>query len=516
MKFNKNQTLGFTSKLSEFEIVNQEFIRCKCYMLATGDNVNGSDITLESVQKAMARGEFYNKPVIAHLYRDPEDNNKWRVGGHDSKWVITNTSFDIVNECIPFGVIPESSNLQLEEVLEADGETVNTYLTCQLILWTGRFNIMDAAYSDDIYFNQSCELSVNEYHYKDNDVLSIDDFTFSALCLLNKSSDPHKNVRPCFPSCRVEKIKAFSIDTDKFKLNFELMLDKLKQYESVGTTTTVLNSVTNQMNPQTKGELKMDLTKIAETLSTQTYKNSDGKDVHKYKFLNATDSTVFALDMEDYKPYGFDYATAKEEKNGEEKEYTVIDFDSKVEMSLSASEKITAENFQEFSIKDEIDAAIGMFSKRQEVKFDKKLGEVSDQISAKFQKDYDELKENYDSIVKANEILQSKVDAYEKTQKEAEAEAHKNEINTLVDSYADKLGKYSAFLVYKANIEKQYERTCDQVEQDLILMAGKYLTSKEHSMSKNFNYKPTEAGVMTVKNDAINNRYGHLLDKYIK
>ena len=60
MKFNKNQTLGFTSKLSEFEIVNQEFIRCKCYMLATGDNVNGSDITLESVQKAMARGEFYN------------------------------------------------------------------------------------------------------------------------------------------------------------------------------------------------------------------------------------------------------------------------------------------------------------------------------------------------------------------------------------------------------------------------------------------------------------------------
>lgn len=251
MKFNKNQTLGFTSKLSDFEIVNQEFIRCKCYMLATGDNVNGSDITLEAVQKAMARGEFYNKPVVAHLYQDPEDNNKWRVGGHDSKWVITNTSFDIVNECIPFGCIPESANLQLEEVLEADGETVNTYLTCQIILWTGRYNIMDAAYSDDIYFNQSCELSINEYHWKDNDVLSIDDFTFSALCLLNKSSDNSKNVRPCFPSCRVEKMKAFSIDTDKFKQNFELMLEKLKQYESDGTSTTAAvqnNETTN--NPQ--------------------------------------------------------------------------------------------------------------------------------------------------------------------------------------------------------------------------------------------------------------------------
>ena len=67
---NKNQALVFTSKLSEFEIVNQEFVKCKCYMLATGDNVNGSDITLEAVKKAMARGEFYNKPVVAHLYKD--------------------------------------------------------------------------------------------------------------------------------------------------------------------------------------------------------------------------------------------------------------------------------------------------------------------------------------------------------------------------------------------------------------------------------------------------------------
>lgn len=260
MKFNKNQTLGFTSKLSDFEIVNQEFIRCKCYMLATGDNVNGSDITLKSVQKAMARGEFYNKPVVAHLYRDPEDNNKWRVGGHDSKWVITNTSFDIVNECIPFGVIPESAELKLEEVLEADGITTNTYLTCQIILWVGRYNIMDAAYSDDIYFNQSCELSINEYHWKDNDVLAIDDFTFSALCLLNKSDDKSKNVRPCFPSCRVEKMKAFSIDESKFKQNFELMLEKLKQYETDGTTTTVQNNTTNNPigNCETNNKNEMD------------------------------------------------------------------------------------------------------------------------------------------------------------------------------------------------------------------------------------------------------------------
>lgn len=75
MKFNKNQTLGFTSKLSNFEIINSEFTRCKCYMLAVGDNVNGSDITLDSVKKAMSRGEFYNKPIVAHLYKDEDTYN---------------------------------------------------------------------------------------------------------------------------------------------------------------------------------------------------------------------------------------------------------------------------------------------------------------------------------------------------------------------------------------------------------------------------------------------------------
>lgn len=501
MKFNKNQTLGFASKLSEFEIVNQEFIRCKCYMLATGDNVNGSDITLEAVQKAMVRGEFYNKPVVAHLYRDPDDNNKWRVGGHDSKWIITNTSFDIVNECIPFGVIPESSHLQLEEVLEVDGETINTYLTCQIILWVGRYNIMDAAYNDDIYFNQSCELSINEYHWKDNDVLAIDDFTFSALCLLNKSSDPDKNVRPCFPSCRVEKMKAFSVDTDKFKQNFELMLKNLKQYESDGTTATVQNNVTKN-NPQMEGENKMDFAKIMELLS-----KSD--DNCKYKLLNATENKVFALDLADYKPYGFDYAVAKIEDT----ESIVIDFESKTEMSLSATDKIADENFDEFSIRNEIDTVKEDYAKGLISENTKK---ISESLSAEFKQDYDKLKDSYDTLSESYKLVADKLSVFEKKETELKEKAHKEEIDNLVNTYAEKLGKYSKFLVYKAQIEEHYSKSVDEVRQDLIFMAGNYLTSQENSLKRNFSYTPTEAGVIGKRNETTNNKYGHLLDKYIK
>lgn len=508
MDFNKNQTLNFTSKLSGFEIVNQEFTRCKCYMLATGDNANGSDITLESVKKAMSRGEFDNKPVIAHLYKD-EENGLWRVGGHDSRWVITSTSVEIINECIPFGIIPESSGLQLEEVLEPDGITVNTYLTCSILLWTGRFNIMDAAYNDDIYFNQSCEITVNEYHWKENDIIAIDDFTFSALCLLNKSDDASKNVRPCFPSCRVEKIKDFSINTEQFQQNFAMMLEKLGQHETAGTTAPVKNK---PAATQMEGEKGMDFTKIIKTLSRQKFKNGDGQETCKYRLLNATDSKVFALDMEDYRPYGFDYAAPGNENGG--KADAIIDFESKTVMSLSATDKISTEGFEEFSIKNEIDTVKEAYSKKN---VEAEVKKVTEKVSAEFQANYDKLEEAYNSLAAAHKIVQGKLDAYEKKEKEAEIQRHKDEIDALVGSYADKLGKYPAYLVYRANIEQKYGLPKEQVEQDLMIMAGKFLTSRENHANKKFAYTPPEAGVTGTggSNDQVHKRYGHFLDKYL-
>ena len=501
MDFNKNQTLNFTSKLSGFETVNQEFTRCKCYMLATGDNANGSDITLESVKKAMSRGEFDNKPVIAHLYKD-EENGLWRVGGHDSRWVITSTSVEIINECIPFGIIPESSGLQLEEVLEPDGITVNTYLTCSILLWTGRFNIMDAAYNDDIYFNQSCEITVNEYHWKENDVIAIDDFTFSALCLLNKSDDASKNVRPCFPSCRVEKIKDFSVNTKQFQQNFERMLKKLGQYEASGAAVPVQNKPSAK---QMEGEKGMDFTKIVKALSAQTYKNDNGQETCKYRLLNTTDRKVLVLDMEDYKPYGFNYAVSHNDGNTDEA--VIIDFESKIAMSLSATDKIVSEGFEEFSIKNEIDTIKETYYKRN---VETKIQEVS----AQFQKNYDRLEKAYTDLEKSYNIMQGKLDIYEQKEKAAEMQQHKDEIDALVDSYADKLGRYPAYLVYKANIDQKYELSKEQVAQELMIMAGKFFTGTGKTLKK-FAYVPPESGVAGTGNDQVHKRYGHFLDKYL-
>ena len=499
MEFNKTQTVNFTSKLSDFEVMDTEFTKCKCYALASGDNVNGSDITMQAIDKAIQRGEFYNKPIVAHLYRD-ENDGSWRVGGHDSKWVISNTSMEVINECIPFGTIPESSNVRKEEVLEPDGTTVNTYVVMDVILWTGRFNIMDAAYSDDVYFNQSCEISINDYHYKDNDILAIDDFTFSALCLLNKSSDSSKNIRPCFPSCRVEKIKSFSLDEDKFKQNFELMLDKLKQYESA---TAVHDKETNN-KPNNKEEKKfMELKKFSEILSTAKIGESD---VNKYRLLNVTDSKVFALDMEDYKPYGFDYAVTTEG----EAENIVIDFESKVEMSLSATDKITEENFEEFSIGSEIESVKeSIFANEVPAKID----ECTKILKAEYEKDIDEMGASFKELTEKYDNAVKELEKYKKKEEFEKAEQHKAEVNALFEKYAGKLSKCAEFLVYKAKCNPD-EVTVDEVNEKLTLMVGKYMM--ESGAKKNFSYNPTETGVAGRKNETIENKYGHLLDKYMK
>lgn len=490
------KNIDMTAKFTNFQVINKDFTRCRCNVFYTGRNRNYSDITEEALQKFIARKGYANVPVVAHLMKD--DDGKYYIGGHDSKIVIDNNGIELVNECVPFGVIPEDCNPSMDLITERSGEQ-RKYFSVDIILWTHRYPIMEAAYSDEIYFNQSMEVFFEDYKY-DNDYVVVNDFSMSALCLLRRSMDANENIEPCFESSRV---KAFSIDTDKFKQNFELMLEKLKQYESDGTSTTtsVQNNITNN-NPHMEGENKMDFAKITELLS----KSNDNC---KYRLLNVTEKKVFALDLTDYKPYGFDYAIAKTE----DAESIVIDFESKTEMSLSATDKIADENFDEFSIKNEINTVKENYAKDLIAENTKK---ISESLSAEFKQDYDKLKDSYDTLSESYKLVADKLAVFEKKETELKEKAHKEEIDNLVNTYAEKLGKYSKFLVYKAQIEEHYSKSVDEVRQDLIFMAGNYLTSQENSLKRNFSYTPTEAGIIGKRNETTNSKYGHLLDKYIK
>lgn len=494
------KNIEMTAKFSNFEVLNEDFTRCRCSIFYTGRNRNYSDITEAALDKFISRKGYANIPVVAHLMKD--DDGNFYVGSHDRKIILSNEGIDFIDETIPYGVIPEDCNPSKDLITEKSGMQ-RKYFSVDVILWSHRYPIMEASYNDEIYFNQSMEIVFDSCETDSDGYVIVHDFHMSALCLLNKRDSSgtdgnNKNQEPCFESSQVKK---FSINESKFKQNFELMLEKLKQYESDGTTTTVQNNATNN-NPHMEGENKMDFAKITEVLS-------ESNDNCKYKLLNVIENKVFALDLDDYKPYGFDYAVTKTK----DVESIVIDFESKTEMSLSATDKIVNENFDEFSIKNEIDTVKEDYAKGLITENTKK---ISESLSKEFKQDYDKLKESYDTLSESYKLAADKLAVFEKKEAESKEKAHKEEIDNLVNTYAEKLGKYSKFLVYKAQIEEHYSKSVDEVRQDLIFMAGNYLTSQENSLKRNFSYTPTEAGVNGKRNETTNNKYGHLLDKYIK
>ena len=217
--------LSFSSKLSEFSKLNEEFVRANCYVMALGKNRNGSHFSKEAVVDALET--LYFIPVVAHLLYD-EENNKWYVGGHDRELVVTDAGLKMKDVTVPFGcVIP--NDVDFVEVEEKDG-TVATYLKCSIVIWAGRYpNLMESIYSNDLYWAQSMEIRAKNIRPLPSDkrYRDITEFIFSCLTLLGKDDEPEYNTEPCFPSACVVPVQ-YSI-SENFKTEFETMKSQLKE-----------------------------------------------------------------------------------------------------------------------------------------------------------------------------------------------------------------------------------------------------------------------------------------------
>jgi hypothetical protein len=84
-----------------------------------------------------------------------------------------------------------------ETVTEKNGFDTHDYLTCDGILWTGRYPTECNCILDH-GMNQSMELVVNRWGETADGRDEILDGEFSALCILGKSDDPDINVEPCY------------------------------------------------------------------------------------------------------------------------------------------------------------------------------------------------------------------------------------------------------------------------------------------------------------------------------
>lgn len=213
------KVVRFNSIIQDVRKVNPLFSRAKAYVLYAGQNRNNSYIDKDAVNKSLHT--IYNIPIVGE-FLEHKDN----FGGHGGKLEITDEKIEWKMTTMPYGVIPESAEIYWENVTEKDG-TINEYLVVDgIYLWSSRFEELNMLKEEK--YNQSMEIEIENGHFaiiNGRETFKIDEFTFSALCILGIDKDGEGHVEPCFES---SSIVAYSLDKDEFKKQFTQMIAELK------------------------------------------------------------------------------------------------------------------------------------------------------------------------------------------------------------------------------------------------------------------------------------------------
>ena len=502
----KKLSVDFGMRLENFEKLNENFTRAKCYVLALGKNQNKSYFSQESVDKAYPSLAFV--PVVGHLMTT--EDGKHYLGGHDYK--LNLDTLELESMCVPFGVAIPSETPTYESVVE--NGNVSTYLTSDIILWTGRYpELNDAVYSDSIMFGQSMEIFFEESKplEEDNSYTDITSFTFDALCLLNKSDDAKFNIEPCFPNAAVVKAD-YSVIKEDFNRTFEEMKNELKMYFSnIGGND--LDGNTN-MNEESKP--------IVNFSATYNQKRE------------AIRNTLNGMNSVDRDSQG---------NLVEEIEYWLMDFADDyalVEKSIWNAEGYSRTNWKIGYEYDEVNSVATFVGDAKEVTCEwltaedkAKLAEASAQkeqeIVASFTEVIDEMKNEYEEMEAdfsaTKEVVKSLTNEnkeLEKYKADREAKDRKAGEEAIFAKFDDKLGKIEAYTAFKADAETVANMSLEDIEEKCFAIAGKYqfTADKAKDDAEETDEKMTFARILvdgTSQFDDIETvvpAYGGLIEEY--
>lgn len=212
---------------SNIEEINPLFSKVKIKIAYTGINRNNSYISKNAFEKALPT--IYNCPIIGEFIETTED-----FGSHGGKIEISDQGIKYIQTTKPYGVINENSEITWEDVIEEDG-TINTYLCATGYLWTGRYDELETVIKNSK--SQSMEIEISNGDFQDingQKVFAIEDFIFSAFCILGDSTEP------CFES---SEITSYNFNKDEFKKEFTQMLIELKQFNLNQSSSTEVDNI---------------------------------------------------------------------------------------------------------------------------------------------------------------------------------------------------------------------------------------------------------------------------------
>ncbi|EJL1642837.1 hypothetical protein NL868_004375, partial [Shigella flexneri] len=100
--------------------------------------------------------------------------------------------------------VSESAKVYWETITENDG-SINEYLVVDgAYLWSGRYEEIDDIIANQ--YGQSMEIEITDGQFAvidGQETFRIDNFLFSALCILGIEKDGEGHVEPCFESASI-------------------------------------------------------------------------------------------------------------------------------------------------------------------------------------------------------------------------------------------------------------------------------------------------------------------------
>jgi len=202
---------NFEPQLLEYGEVNSGFARVKLGIMTDEQIANGTHFNKEVINKRINGLNYL--PVVMEYKEDKED-----AGTHGGKIELSDDGIKFIDTTKPYGVVI-ANTAKWEDVKQKNGETI-PYLTCEIYGWIERYPELECLYKGN-QNNQSMEIKVLEAHFDENTwVYEIDDFEFSALCILGS------DIQPAFDEAKVST----EYSKQDFKANYTEMLNALNIY----------------------------------------------------------------------------------------------------------------------------------------------------------------------------------------------------------------------------------------------------------------------------------------------
>ena len=200
---------------------NRSFKTATLRLLAVDVVANKTKYSKESILKALPT--LRNIPIVGLLKGDD-------FGSHEAQMVLDEeVGLKTVYNTVPFGLIPESANFWFETA-NVNGKE-QKFLCVDVLLWKRQKEVNVLAKRKQ--FNTSMEVTILSGNKDRTGVLHIDDFYFTAVCVLGN------HIAPAFKGAQIQ---TYSEDTDvQDKIN-QMMMEFAEQLggETMSVEETIL------------------------------------------------------------------------------------------------------------------------------------------------------------------------------------------------------------------------------------------------------------------------------------